>query len=89
VYPEGVDEAEAAAAFEATLESGPPPKGNPSPAPVGFGGIFSDGLGAQIALDEDALESGRTYLFACWVPDREGGKPHAVAYRMYEVITIE
>ena len=30
-----------------------------------------------------------TYAFACFAPDREGGEPHAIAYDMVEVVTIE
>ena len=33
--------------------------------------------------------AGRTYVFACFVPDREGGEPHAIAYNMFEVVTLE
>jgi len=89
VYPEGVTEQEAREAFEAGLAPGPPPKGTPSPSGVGFGGIFSAGLGAQIELGAVAFLSGRTYVFQCWVPDRAGGESHLVAYNMYEIVTIE
>ena len=81
VYPEGVTEEEAREAFEAKV--------GPGPSGVGFGGILSAGLGAQINLPEDALQSGRTYLFQCFVPDREGGDAHVKAYGMYEIVTIE
>ena len=81
VYPEGVTEEEAREAFEAKLE--------PSPSGVGFTGIFSSGLGAQIVLPRDAVQSDRTYLFQCVVPDREGGKGHVTSYDMYSIVTIE
>lgn len=88
VYPEGVDAAAAEDAFETQLEPGPLPEGVPSPKGLGFSGIFSEGLGSRFELDGE-FESGRTYLFVCMVPDREGGEPHAIAYDMYEAITIE
>ncbi len=89
-YPEGVDAVEAEEAFEASLEPGPLPEGFPSPDEgLGFSGIFSDGLGARLLFDEGGFESGRTYLFACWLADRAGGEPHAIADDMYEIVTIE
>lgn len=81
MYPEGVTEEGAREAFEAKLE--------PRPSGVGFTGIFSSGLGAQIVLPKDAIQSGRTYLFQCFVPDREGGDSHVKAYGMYAIVTIE
>lgn len=81
VYPEGVTEEEAREAFEA--------KRGPGPSGFGFGGIFSTGLGAHIVLPGNGFQSGRTYLFQCFVPDREGGKSHVRAYGMYEIVTIE
>lgn len=90
VYPEGVDAEEAAAAYAAHLEPGPLPEGLPSPTGLGFSGIFSEGLGSTFELsDGGEFESGRTYLFACVVRDREGGKPHQSAYGMYKIVTIE
>ena len=79
VYPEGVTEEEAREAFEAKRDG---------PSGVGFSGIFSTGLGAQIVLSGDAIQSGRTYLFRCFVPDREGGKPHVTSHDMYSIVTI-
>jgi plastocyanin len=89
MYPDGVDAAEAERAFESQLEPGPLPKNVPTAEEgLGFSGIFSDGLGARVPLVQ-AVESGRTYLFACWIADRAGGAPHAIAYDMYEIVTIE
>jgi uncharacterized cupredoxin-like copper-binding protein len=89
VYPEGIDAAAAEDAFETQLEPGRLPEGVPSvEAALGFSGIFSEGLGSRFELDGE-FESGRTYLFVCLVPDREGGESHAVAYDMYAVVTIE
>jgi hypothetical protein len=80
VYPEGVTEEEAREAFEA---------GGEGPSGVGFSGIFSSGLGAQIVLPGDGIQAGRTYLFQCFVPDREGGDAHVNSYDMYSFVTIE
>ncbi len=92
VYPEGTDAAQAEEAFKALLateDGGQPPKGLPQPEDVGFSGIFSDGLGGQFQLLQGEFESGRTYLFSCFISDRAGGPPHAIAYNMYEAVTIE
>jgi hypothetical protein len=83
MYPEGVTEAQARKDFEGKGALASHTNG------LGFGGIFSAGLGAQIVLPEDAIQSGRTYLFVCFVPDREGGEAHVTAYGMYEIVTIE
>ena len=90
LYPEGTDATAAEEAFKATLEAdpnAPPPKDIPRPESVGFSGIFSPGLGSSFRL-EGGFESGRTYLFACFISDRAGGPPHAIAYDMYRAVTI-
>ena len=90
LYPEGVDAEAAEAAFKATLEAdpnAPPPKDLPRPENVGFSGIFSAGLGSSFRL-EGGFQSGRTYLFSCFISDRAGGPPHAIAYDMYRAVTI-
>jgi hypothetical protein len=90
VYPEGTDAAEAEEAFKALVQAeGKPPKGLPQSEDVGFSGIYSDGLGGQFQLFQGEFESGRTYLFSCFIQDRAGGPPHAIAYDMYEAVTIE
>jgi hypothetical protein len=90
LYPEGTDAAEAEEAFKAVLEAdGPPPEGTPQPENVGFSGIYSEGLAGNFQLTDGEFESGRTYLFACFISDRAGGAPHAIAYNMYKAITIE
>ena len=89
VYPEGTDAAEAEEAFKAVLEAtGPPPKGTPQPENVGFSGIYSENLGGRFQLTGGEFESGRTYLFSCFIQDRAGGAPHAIANNMYEAVTI-
>jgi uncharacterized cupredoxin-like copper-binding protein len=89
VYPKGIDAAEAEAAIKVQLEPGPAPKGLPQAAGLGFSGIFSEGLSGTFQLYRGEFVSGRTYLFRCSMADREGGKPHDIAYNMYKVVTIE
>ena len=89
VYPRGVDAREAERAFRTQLQPGPPPEGLPAAKGLGFSGIYSEGLGSQFELFRGAFVPGRTYVFACFVSDRGGGKPHQKAYNMYEIVTIE
>lgn len=90
VFPEGTDEAAAEAAFQAMLQAGegPPPEGAVMPEDVAFSGIYSTGLGATFESTE-AFQSGRTYIVTCFIQDRAGGPPHAVAHEMYEVFTVQ
>jgi hypothetical protein len=90
VFPEGTTAEDGEAAFAALLASppdAPPPEGAVFPEDVAFSGIASDGLGVQFEMP-GGFESGRTYIFACFISDRAGGPPHAIAYQMYEVITV-
>jgi len=89
VYPEGVDAEEAEEAFRTQLQPGPSPDGVPGAHGLGFSGIFSEGLGGTFELYDGTFESGRTYLFECFVSDRQGGKSHTKAYSMYRIVTIE
>ena len=77
VYHEGVTEG-AREAFEEKRDG---------PSGVDSAGS-SDRPGCE-SLPADALQSGRTYLFQCFVPDREGGKPHVTSYDMFSIVTIE
>lgn len=90
VFPEGTDEAAAEAAFQTLLQSedGPPPEGTVMPEDVGFSGIFSTGLGNTFEMSEP-FQSGRTYIVTCFIQDRAGGPPHAIAHQMYEVFAVE
>jgi plastocyanin len=90
-FPEGIDEAAATTAFKAFLtadENTPPPADAPEPEDVGFSGVFSSGLGSQFTVP-GGFESGRTYVLACFISDRAGGPPHAIAHDMYKVFTVE
>jgi hypothetical protein len=84
-FPEGVTEEQAKAAFHAALasEQGPPP-GTPEPVDVGFAGPLSGGGEQTFALD---LKSGRTYVVVCFMSDRPGGPPHAIAHNMIAFFT--
>ncbi len=91
VFPEGTTAEDAEAAFAALLESpedAPPPEGVPLPEDIAFSGIASDGLGVQFEV-LGGFESGRTYIFSCFISDRAGGPPHAIAYQMYEAFTVD
>jgi plastocyanin len=91
VFPEGTTAEEGEAAFAALLAAppdAPPPEGALLPEDIAFSGIASDGLGVQFEVP-GGFESGRTYIFTCFISDRAGGPPHAVAYQMYEVFTVE
>jgi hypothetical protein len=92
LYPEGTDAAAAEEAFGKLLEleeDAPPPPDMVFPEDVGFSGVFSTGLGAQFQLLEGSFESGRTYILVCFIQDRSGGAPHAIANQMYKAFTIE
>jgi plastocyanin len=90
VFPEGTTPEAAEAAFATLLTSeGPPPEGAVLPEDVGFSGIYSQGLGGTSELFGTTFESGRTYVVACFIQDRAGGPPHAIAYNMFEVFTVE
>jgi plastocyanin len=87
-FPAGVTEAQALDAFKkflATPEGQPPPAGLPEPETVGFSGVYSPGLGGTWDI---TLKSGRTYLLACFIQDRDGGPPHAIGNNMLTTFTV-
>ena len=53
---------------------------------VGGSSVFSPGLGGTFKA---TLEAGNTYAVVCFISDRVGGPPHAFAYDMFEVFTVE
>ena len=86
VFPKGTTVAQAQAAIPKLLASqGPPPAGVPAPEEVVSSQIASPGNGNTFAA---TLESGRTYVLLCFVSDKAGGPPHAIAHQMYKVFTI-
>ena len=91
-FNEGVDEAAAETALDTFLasedEQTPPPpeidlEGLESTPEFG---LFSAGLGASYDAE---FESGRTYAVVCFIQDRAGGPPHAIANDMKQVFTVE
>lgn len=91
VYPEGTTPEEAEAAFQTllTLEEGQaPPEGTLMGEPAGFSGVATPGNDIQFPVP-GGFESGRTYLFYCFISDLEGGPPHAIGNQMFKAFAIE
>lgn len=73
-------------AFLAADDGGPPPEGVEEPEDIGGTQVFDPGLGGTYRL---TFESGRVYAVLCFISDREGGPPHAIARQMVKVFTVE
>jgi len=89
-FPAGVDEAAAERGFKEiviSVASGePPPPGTPLPKELpGTGAVFPPGLGGTFTVD---LKAGHTYLVACFIRDRQGGPPHAIANGSMKFVTV-
>jgi hypothetical protein len=52
----------------------------------GGSGVFGPGSAGTF---EATFEAGHTYAAVCFIQDREGGPPHALAHEMYEVFQVE
>jgi plastocyanin len=88
VWPEGVDEAEADKAWQATatLEEGEaPPEGTPEPEDFAGSQVFSPHGGGTFPAD---ITAGRTYTAVCFIQDQAGGPPHAFAHDMVKHFTV-
>jgi hypothetical protein len=89
-FTEGTDVAAAETALDTFIssEDAPPPPEIDLEGSDGLpsSGLFSTGLGQTL---ETNFESGRTYAVLCFIQDRAGGPPHAVAHDMKQVFTIE
>ena len=88
---EGLDETEAEEAVKTLLaseEGGPPPEGTPEPEEVGGSYVFSPGNGGTFEVP-GGFESGKTYVALCFLQDREGGPPHAIAHDMVTAFAIQ
>jgi hypothetical protein len=88
-WPEEVDSEDRVqeivdAFFEAG--EGPPPDDLPEPGEAGGSSIFSPGLGGSF---EAEFQSGRWYTAICFIHDRAGGPPHAIAHQMYEHFQVD
>lgn len=64
-------------------EEGGPPGGEPEEVFSTF--VFTPGYGGTV---EAELEAGHTYVLACFISDREGGQPHALAHDMFKAFPI-
>ena len=87
---EGVDEEAARAAVEAFLKSEderPPPPEFDFEGPSGNDTNVA-GPGHGVVQPQGDFEAGRTYAVICFIQDRAGSPPHAVAYDMYDVFTV-
>jgi hypothetical protein len=86
-YPEGTTVAKAEADLPKVLAAqGPPPAGVVSPEPFTDSGVASPGFGNTFNAN---FESGRVYVALCFVSDKKGGPPHAIANQMFKVFTVE
>jgi len=85
-FPKGTTVAQATASLPKLFASqGPPPAGVPAPTPVATSQVTSPGYGNTFTA---TFTSGRTYVVLCFVSDKTGGPPHAIAHHMFKVFTI-
>jgi len=85
-FPKGTTIAAATAALPKLFASqGPPPAGVPAPTDVIQSQVTSPGNGSTFTATFDA---GRTYVVLCFVSDKTGGPPHAIAHHMFKVFTV-
>lgn len=85
-FPKGTTIAQAQVAVPKLLASqGPPPAGVPQPTNVASSQIASPGYGNTFTA---TLEKGRTYVVLCFVSDKKGGPPHAIAHQMFKVFSV-
>jgi hypothetical protein len=52
---------------------------------LGGSGVFSPGRSGTFTSE---LEEGSTYVAVCFIQDRTGGPPHAIAHDMWKVFTV-
>lgn len=89
VFPPGTSAQDAQGAIVTLLqEEGTPPEGTPLAEEIGFSGIASAGLGIQFEVP-GGFQPETVYVIFCFVSDRAGGPPHAVANDMYWVFEVE
>jgi hypothetical protein len=87
-FPAGVDEAAASKAMQTFFslpEGQAPPPGTPEPTDVAEAAPFDPGTGGTFTAK---LQAGRTYVLLCFISDRTGGPPHAIAHQMVKTLTI-
>jgi hypothetical protein len=91
VFPEGTTPEQAETAFQALLElpeDQPPPEGTVFPEDVAASAVSGPGSSSTFEVP-GGFESGRTYLAVCFISDRAGGPPHAIANQMFHAFTVE
>jgi hypothetical protein len=91
VLPEGTTPEDAEAAFQTLLElpeDQPPPEGTVFPEDVASSAVNGPGSSSTFEVP-GGFESGRTYLAFCFLSDRAGGPPHAIANQMFHAFTVE
>ncbi len=74
--------------IQANFEDTPPPDALgevDADAFIPGSGVFSPGFSGTFST---TLESGNTYAIACFIQDRAGSAPHAIAYGMFEVFQV-
>ena len=85
-FPKGTTVAQAQVDVTKLLASqGPPPPGVPQPDEIASSQIASPGYGNTFTA---TLEKGRAYVALCFVSDKKGGPPHAIAHHMVKVFTV-
>lgn len=86
-FGEGVDEAAATEVFGKMMAAGegPPPEGVTPPDEGGYAPVTGPGMATTFDIE---LKSGRTYAAVCFIQDRAGGPPHAVAHNMRKFFTV-
>ena len=85
-FPKGVTVAQAQTDVTKLLASqGPPPAGVPTSTDLGGSQAASPGSANTFSL---TLAKGRTYVVLCFISDRQGGPPHAIAHHMYKIFTV-
>jgi hypothetical protein len=90
-FPAGTEEGAIREAVQTLMtldESTPPPEGIPLPdETINIGSsVYSAGMGGTF---QATFEAGRPYAVLCFISDRSGGAPHAIAHNMIEVFTVE
>jgi hypothetical protein len=85
-FAKGTTVAKAQAEIPKLLASnGPPPAGVVPPSNVAASQVASPGYGNTFSA---TFAAGRTYVVLCFVSDKKGGPPHAIAHHMYKIFAV-
>ena len=88
-FPDGTTLQQAEDAIDVMLtlgENDAPPDGTLLPEDVIDTGVFAPGTGGTFDVN---LDAGGTYALFCFISDRQGGPPHAIAHGMHDVFVVE